>query len=71
VATKEQIFEWIYEPCALPFTDAMQIAEVVATKLVEENGSSHNKQIPQCSYCGTKSAIMFQVCYQCRGSMPG
>ena len=42
-----------------------------ATEAAEENGSSHNKQSTQCSFCGAHTAIMFQVCYKCRGSMPG
>jgi hypothetical protein len=49
VATKEQIYEWIRYTCPTD-TDAEQVAEIVATKLAEENGSSYNKQSVQCQH---------------------
>jgi hypothetical protein len=64
VATKEQIFEWIRYTCVTD-TDAEQVAEIVATKLGEENGSSHNRQSTpsQCpNGCGDSLLIICQSC---------
>jgi hypothetical protein len=55
VATKKQIYEWIRYTCPTD-TDAEQVAEIIATKLEEENGSSHNKRSTPlqqpCDSCG-------------------
>ena len=67
MATKEQIFELIYRPCGLTWSDANEVAAVVATKLAEENGSSHNKQsktVTIACTCGKRSATV-HLCEQC------
>lgn len=65
MATKEQIYEWIRYTCPTD-TDAEQVAEIVATKLAEENGSSHDKQSTPCSHSGTylRSVAVMQ-CAKC------
>lgn len=44
MATKEEIFEWIRYTC-ITDTDAEQVAEIVATKMAEENNSSNNAMV--------------------------
>ena len=56
MATKEQIYEWIRYTCPTD-TDAEQVAEIVATKLTEENGSLHNKQSTLCKMCGSTDTV--------------
>jgi len=64
VATKEQIYEWIRYTCPTD-TDAEQVAEIVATKLAEENGSSYNKQSTPCVTCGALVPLSTVSCMEC------
>lgn len=68
MATKEQIFEWIRYTCVTD-TDAEQVAEIVATKLAEENGSSHNSAMVPClkhiEYKSYFEMLRYRLCPYC------